>query len=642
MLISASQLRLFYGDMEIFAGVSADVDDYSRIGLVGVNGSGKTSLLRLLVGELEPDNGSVATRAGLRMAYVPQIAERDAPGTLRDEVESAFADLFEMERQLADTALEIQHKNALAGAARRDAENRYAKLLERYESEGGYDYQSRVERVAQGVGLPTETLDTPTSVASGGERTRAALARALLTDPDLLILDEPTNYLDFDGLNWLENFLSEFKGAVLAVSHDRYFLDRVCLEIWEMELGKLARFPGNYSKYRELKRAQIVRQQIEYERQQEYIAKEEYFIQRYKAGQRSREARGRETRLARLERIEAPQSERAISIGETSASRTGQITVSLRNLSVGFSNNGHKTRLLTVPDIDLERGSRTAIIGANGIGKTTLLRTILGEIPPLSGVVTLGHNVETGHLNQGTWNLPDDKTALDAFLEVRNTPIGDARDYLARFLFRGDEVFKRVSSLSGGERTRLALARLLITYPNVLVLDEPTTHLDIASREALEETLQSYDGALLFVSHDRHFISLMAERILVIESGSVRPFDGGYEDWARANRPPDPQPVSRRARARHRRRDRQARQAERQNQRGAKPAQRSGRQQERRQGQTDYEALIQKLEASVATIERRIETASAKRDVERIERLARQHARAQKALDEAWRRWGGE
>ena len=600
-----------------------------------------------MVGELEPDNGAVSAREGLRMAYVPQLAEHDAPGTLRDEVESAFSDLFEMERQIADTSLEIQQRT---GAARRGAENRYAELLERYESEGGYDYQSRVERVAQGVGLPSETLDTPASVASGGERTRAALARALLTDPDLLILDEPTNYLDFDGLNWLENFLSEFKRAVLAVSHDRYFLDRVCTEIWEMELGKLAVFPGNYSKYRELKRAQIVRQQIEYERQQEYIAKEEYFIQRYKAGQRSREARGRETRLARMERIEAPQSERGISIGKTDASRTGHITVSLRNLSVGFSDNGHKTHLLTAPDIDLERGSRTAVIGANGIGKTTLLRTILGEIPPLSGVVTLGHNVQTGYLNQGTWNLPEDKTALDAFLEVRNTPIGDARDYLARFLFRGDDVFKRVSSLSGGERTRLSLARLLITYPNVLVLDEPTTHLDIDSREALEETLQAYDGALLFVSHDRHFISLMAERLLVIEDGAVRPFDGGYEDWARINRPPDPQPVSRRARARHRRRDRQARQAaqqsELQNQRGGKSARRSGRQQGRQQGrqpgQTDYEALIQKLEASVATIERRIETASAKRDVDRIERLARQHARAQKALENAWRRWSGE
>ena len=622
--------------MEIFAGVSADVDDNSRIGLVGVNGSGKTSLLRLLVGELEPDNGSVSVRAGLRMAYVPQLAEHDAPGTLRDEVESAFSDLFEMERQIADTSLEIQQRT---GAARRDAENRYAELLERYESEGGYDYQSRVERVAQGVGLSSETLDTPASIASGGERTRAALARALLTDPDLLILDEPTNYLDFDGLNWLENFLSEFKRAVLAVSHDRYFLDRVCTEIWEMELGKLAVFPGNYSKYRELKRAQVVRQRIEYERQQEYIAKEEYFIQRYKAGQRSREARGRETRLARLERIAAPQAERGISIGKTEASRTGQITLSMRNLGVGFSNNGHKTHLLTAPDIDLERGSRTAIIGANGIGKTTLLRTILGEIPPLSGVVTLGHNVQTGYLNQGTWNLPEDKTALDAFLEVRNTPIGDARDYLARFLFRGDDVFKRVSSLSGGERTRLSLARLLITYPNVLVLDEPTTHLDIASREALEETLQSYDGALLFVSHDRHFISLMAERLLVIEGGSVRPFDGGYEEWARINRPPDPKPASRRARARHRRRDRQARRSSQSNQ-----TSRTGRESSTAplSDDTDYEALIQKLEASIATIERRIETASAKQDVERIQRLARQHARAQKALDEAWRRWGGE
>ena len=625
MLVSASQLQLFYGDIEVFAGVSADIEEQSRIGLVGANGSGKTSLLRVLVGEMEPDSGSVSTSSGLRVAYVPQLAEHDKQGTLRDGVESAFAGLFKLEEDLAATALEIQQRT---GSARRSAENRYAALLEEYESLGGYDFHSQVERVAQGVGLPQDTLDTPASVASGGERTRAALARALLTDPDLLVLDEPTNYLDFDGLNWLEGFLSEFKYSVLAVSHDRFFLDRVCTEVWEMEHGRLQRFPGNYSKYRDLKQAQVLRQRQEFERQQEYIAKEAHFIQRYKAGQRSREARGRETRLARLERIDAPQFERTISIGNSTASRTGHVTVSLRGLSVGFSGAEGTLKLLTVPDMDLERGTRIALVGANGIGKTTLLRTILGEHPPLTGRVTLGHNVQTGHLNQGTWNLPDDKTVLEAFLEVRNTPIGDARDYLARFLFQGDDVFKRVSSLSGGERTRLSLARLLITYPNVLVLDEPTTHLDIASREALEATLESYDGTLLFVSHDRHFISLMAERILVIEDGGAKPFNGTFQEWMHANRPPEPEPVSRRAKARHRRRDRETRRQERQTKSGS------------RTQPVDYEALIQQLETDVAEIERRLETASAEQDLDRIMRLGRAHARAQKAVEEAWERWG--
>ena len=625
MLLSASQLRLFYGDVEVFAGVDADVNEQSRIGLVGANGSGKTSLLRVLVGELEPDSGTVSTNAGLRLAYVPQLAEHDAPGTLRDGVESAFTRLFELEAELADTALHIQQRQ---DDARRDAEDRYSRLLEEYESLGGYDYQSQVERVARGVGLTQETLDTQASVASGGERTRAALARALLTDPDLLVLDEPTNYLDFDGLNWLEGFLSEFKYAVLAVSHDRYFLDRICTEVWELEHGRLQSFPGNYSAYRDLKQAQVLRQQQEYERQKEYVAKEEFFIQRYKAGQRSREARGRETRLARLERVEAPQSERTISIGNSTASRTGHITVSVRGVSVGFSNNGAETKLLTVPDIDLLRGSRTAVVGSNGIGKTTMLRTILGELRPLAGRVTLGHNVQTGHLNQGTWNLPDDKNVLDAFLQAKNIPIGDARDYLARFLFQGDDVFKMVSSLSGGERTRLSLARLLITYPNVLVLDEPTTHLDIASREALESTLESYDGTLLFVSHDRHFIRIMAERILVIEDGSARMFEGSFDEWVRVNRPPEPEPVSRRARARHRRRERETKRRDRDT--GSTT----------RALSIDYEALIQQLEADVADIERRLETAAATQNIKQIERLGRRHAKAQKAVEEAWAKWG--
>ncbi len=624
MLLSASQLKLFYGEMEIFADVSVEVGDHARVGLVGPNGSGKTSLLRVLTGSLEPDAGYVSNSSGLRVAYVSQMPEHDAQETLRDEVQSAFQKLFDLEDELADSALEIQQED---GAARRQAETRYAQLLEEYEDLGGYDYQNSMDRVVQGVGLTPDTLETPASAASGGERTRVALARALLMDPDLLVLDEPTNYLDFDGLTWLEDFLSGFKYAVVVVSHDRYFLDRVCSEIWEMERGRLQRFPGNYSQYRKLKRAQVERQQKEFERQQERIAKEEFFIQRYKAGQRSREARGRETRLARLERIEAPRSEKTISIGAASASRTGRVALSLRGLSVGFTEGETQTTLLTMPDMDVESGSRTAIVGANGIGKTTLIRTVLGEQAPLSGTVRLGHNVQTGYLNQGTWNLPDDRNVLEAFLEVRNIPIGEARDYLARFLFQGDDVFKQVRALSGGERTRLSLARLLITYPNVLILDEPTTHLDIASREALEDTLESFDGTLLFVSHDRHFIGVMAERIWAIEEGTVRPFNGGFAEWMRVNRPPEPEPVSKRARARHRRRERESRRQERRSNATAQVR------------DVDYESLIRELESRVADIEKRIEDASARRDTDEIARLGREYADTQRDIENAWERW---
>ena len=624
MLLSASGLRLFYGDVEAFADVSADVGERARIGLVGSNGSGKTSLLRVLVGELEPDAGTVSASAGLRVAYVAQLPDPDAPGTLRDIVSSAFAGLFDLENRLAETSLDIQRRT---GGARRDAEARYAELLSEYETAGGYDYQALAERVVRGVGLSAEALDTPARKASGGERTRAALAKALLADPDLLVLDEPTNYLDFDGLSWLEDFLAGFRRAALTVSHDRYFLDRVCSEIWEMERGRLTRFPGNYSKYRELKREREERRRKEFERQREYIAKEEYFIQRYKAGQRSREARGRETRLARLERIEAPQSEKTVRIGESAASRTGRVVASLRGLSVGFSENGAPAALLKTPDLDLERGSRTAIVGPNGVGKTTLIRTILGEISPLAGTVALGHNVRVGYLNQGTWSLPDCKTVLDAFLEARNMPIGEARGYLARFLFQGDDVFKRVSVLSGGERTRLSLARLLISAPNALILDEPTTHLDIPSREALEDTLVGYGGALLFVSHDRHFINLMAERVWAIEDGAISVFEGGFEAWMRVNRPPPPEPVSRRARARHRRRDRETRKRE-----GEKRAPDAAE-------RVDYESLIQERETLLARLERRLERASANQDVEAIARIGRQHAAAQQSLQEAWDEW---
>ena len=327
---------------------------------------------------------------------------------------AAFEGLRRTEDEMASAALDIQR---LEGRQRREAERRYAAALQQYEALGGYDYENRMERVVSGVGLQLDTLNTPAKVASGGERTRAALARALLSDPDLLVLDEPTNYLDFEGLAWLEGFLRRIQYAFIAVSHDRYFLDQVADRIWELDRGKLRAFRGNYSRYRTQLAERTERQRREYERQQEHIAREESFISRYKAGQRSREARGRETRLARLERIEAPhRADKSISLGNTMATRTGQVVVSTHNLRVGFVDGGQQVQVLSVADVKLERGSRTAIVGANGVGKTTLIETLQGRRPTLAGSVNLGHNVDIGYHRQGDDDLPVDSTVLDALL----------------------------------------------------------------------------------------------------------------------------------------------------------------------------------------------------------------------------------
>ena len=375
-ILTASNLTLLFGEVEIFAGVDLQIDERDRIGIVGPNGAGKTSLIRILAGELEANGGTVTWQRGVRIGYVPQTPNQAPDGTVHDEVMQAFTRLRQVEDELASSALDIQ---VAEGTARRDAERRYDALLREFEALGGYEYEHRMERVLDGVGLPEETRATPAADASGGERTRAALARALLSDPDFLILDEPTNYLDFHGLDWLEDFLSGFTGGFMVVSHDRYFLDKVANRILEIDNGRLQSFPGNFTKYRVLKEEQERRQLIEYERQQEYIEREESFIRRYKAGQRAREARGRATRLQRLERIDKPQTNDAIYLGSVSTFRTGQVAIRTSKLAVGYQQNGHGVQLLTVADAQLERGSRTAIIGSNGIGKTTLIKTLLGR-----------------------------------------------------------------------------------------------------------------------------------------------------------------------------------------------------------------------------------------------------------------------
>ena len=532
-VIGASHLSLHYAEIEIFSDVTLQVNERARIGIVGPNGSGKTSLIRVLLGEQDYDKGEIFFPEHVRIGYVPQTAMDSGEGTIKDQIMSGFSELIKLEMELTKSALQIEQTE---GSERKRSEQRYSTLLDKYESMGGYDYQNRMERVVQGVGLSEEVLNTPLEDASGGERTRAALASALLGEPDLLILDEPTNYLDFKGLEWLEDFLSHFSSAFIVVSHDRYFLDRVVKEIWEIDDCKLKSYPGNFSKYRLLKEEEIIRQEKEYQKQRDHIRREEYFIARYHAGQRSKEARGRARKLSRIERLEAPTYDEKVHISSVSASRTGQTVIKTMDLSVGYVHEGQIVNLFNVPDYEIQKETTTAIIGSNGIGKTTLLKTILGEIPPIKGSVSLGHNVKTGYFRQGSDEIPEDLTVKEDLLQIKNLSIGEARSFLARFLFKGEEIFEQVKSLSGGERGRLALARLLITEPNVLILDEPTTHLDIPSREALETMLQDFDGSVIFVSHDRHLISLLANNLWFVDDGQIREFEGTYDDWLESNR----------------------------------------------------------------------------------------------------------
>jgi ATP-binding cassette subfamily F protein 3 len=622
-VLAGSKLALYFGERRIFSDVSVEVQSDSRIGIVGPNGSGKTSLLRVLLQDLEPDEGTIDARRGIRLGYVPQVVETATDGTLRDVISGAFSELEYLERALSRASdLEDddpRYRNEV------EIKERYESLLAMYQSLGGSDHAHLIDQMALQVGLGPSTWSTPAVLASGGERTRAGLARALLTDPDLLILDEPTNYLDFSALDWLEGFLTKTKRAFIVVSHDRFFLDRVTRETWEMSNTRLVIYPGAYSRYRALKAESEERQRREYEKQEAFVTKEREYIERNRAGQNARQARGRETRLARVEVIDAPGVDRTVRLARVlRIPRSGDVVLTVKGLHVGVTeDDGGIKPLLEVPDINLRRGSRTCIIGPNGSGKTTLLQTLLGFQPPLAGSVSLGEQVRTAYLRQDLGDLADDPTVTEAILEVRHLPHEDLRGYLARFLFFQDDLFKRISALSGGERSRLSIARLLLTAPNLLVLDEPTTHLDIPSREAVEEVLQGYEGTLLFVSHDRRFINSIAEQLWIAQGESLTVFEGRFEDWnqssnARINEPTAAPRVPASTNRKELRRQRAA---------ATRP--------------DGLEKTISMLEGQLAGITTLLEVASSSADVEAITRLGNQYERIQAELERTMAEWAG-
>src|SRR5829696_5807303 len=529
-VLTVNDLAKFYGPDEVFRGVSFQVADREHVALVGVNGAGKSTLLQIIAGLDTASAGEIAIARGARMAVLAQEPRFESQRTVRQEAQLAFDEALTALARMRELELAMQ---SASGGSLDQLFEEYERLSLHFEVSGGFDVEHRTEEVLMGLGFSSEQMDEPVQTLSGGQKTRIALAKALLADPDLLLLDEPTNHLDLGMLDWLEGFLGSWRGAFLVVSHDRYFLDRVTSRTLDLSFGRLEDYPAPYGRYLLLRAERRARQLQEYEEQRELIARTEEFIRRYKAGQRSREARGRQTRLDRLERLDRPQEHAALTLRVQPTIRSGREVVTATPLRVGYSGSGGERVLVSTPELRVERGDRVAIIGQNGCGKSTLLRTIVGELRPLSGRIGFGTNVKVGYYAQGHEGLPVDGSPLSILASSQPMSEDAARTYLARFLFRGDEVHRAVSALSGGERSRLALACLLVEGANLLILDEPTNHLDIQSRETLEEMLTAYDGTVVFVSHDRFFIDRVATRVWDIADGSLVPYLGNYSDAAR-------------------------------------------------------------------------------------------------------------
>lgn len=525
-LTTGNNLTKFYGPEEIFSGISFEIPHKSRIALVGPNGAGKTTLLNLIIGTDIPTEGDIFRARDLRIGFLPQRPELLGEHTIREEALHAFDDLREMEKRLNqlehDLADPDKHDEAMIA---------YGELQDEFERRGGYVYESEIRIVLRGVGFDEDDFDTPLNQLSGGQKTRALLARLLLEKPDLLVLDEPTNHLDIQAVEWLEGYLKDFPGAVLAVSHDRYFMDNFASIIWEMEWGNVETYRGNYSHYVQQRAERHERLLKEYERQQEFIAKEMDFIRRNMGSRGTSQAKGRLKRLETMKKrgkiIGKPRGERReMNLRIETAMRSGDKVLETKNLSVGYD-----MALFQVPDIVLWRGETAALIGPNGVGKSTFLKTVIGQLAPLSGEAIIGASVKVGYFAQAHEKLNPSNNLIDEITAVKPMPLSEARSYLGAYLFSGDDVFRQVATLSGGERGRLALAKLALDGANLLLLDEPTNHLDIDSQEVLQEVLDHYDGTIILVSHDRYLIDALATQIWAASPGNLQVFEGTYQEF---------------------------------------------------------------------------------------------------------------
>ena len=533
MLFRLSDVYKSYGAQDVLRGASLQINPGEHVGLVGRNGAGKTTIFRLVNLEETPDCGEIVRARGLKLGLLTQHVHFEAGSTVHESALAAFGHLQQIEHEMHD----LEHRMADAGDDLEKILSRYSDLQHEFEREGGFEYSAKAEAILQGLGFDRDTWQLETEKLSGGQQNRLGLACLLLSEPDVLLLDEPTNHLDVGAVEWLEEFLQNYLSGFVIISHDRYFLDRACRRIIEIENGRATSYTGNYSRYLVEREEQREIQQRAYDNQQRMIAKTEDFIRRNLAGQKTKQAKSRRTMLQRLERVDAVRNEQASGdFRLQEIERAGTHVLTVTEAAIGYTDK------VLARDISLilRRGECLGVIGPNGSGKTTFVKTVLNKIPALSGELRWGSKVQSGYYAQQLEDLDDRNEIIMELRRVApaSATAGELRSFLAKFLFVGDDVYKHVQDLSGGEKGRLALAKLIYSGVNVLVLDEPTNHLDIPSREALEEALAAYEGTIITISHDRFFLDRVATQILALDgAGNVEHYNGDYteyHDWKAA------------------------------------------------------------------------------------------------------------
>lgn len=508
-----------FGVRQVFSNVSFEIKEGDRIALVGPNGAGKSTLLKCILGIEELDEGQVVMSPVASIGYLQQDVNL-GDASLAEEIEKAWEDVHALENKLQELTTYLEtHEASESDLQRLDY------LQNRLEWLGGYDYEQKTKRIVYGLGFTDEDLYKPANAFSGGQKTRINLAKALVRSPDFLFLDEPTNHLDMEMLEWLEGYLSSYRGGILIVSHDRYFMDRIVTGVVELDHHKATTYRGNYSRYVAQREERLKADTIAYEKQQEYIKKTEEYIDKYRAGIKSKMARGRQSQLNRLERLEAPETSHSLDFKFPPAAMSADKVLVLDHVSIGY-----KTDDPIIDDVSVvvRRGESVALIGPNGAGKSTMVKAIVGELFPIEGHIDIGNRVQVGYFSQEHEELHDRWQVVDEIINNYNFTEEKARNVLGSFLFKGDDVFKLVGDLSGGERARLALLKLFLQGDNFLILDEPTNHLDVPTREIVERALQQFGGTCFIISHDRYFLDQVSTRTLVLENKGFTEYLGNY------------------------------------------------------------------------------------------------------------------
>ena len=508
-----------FGVRQVFSNVSFEIKEGDRIALVGPNGAGKSTLLKCILGIEELDEGQVVMSPVSSIGYLQQDVNL-GDASLAEEIETAWEDVHALENKLQELTTYLEtHEASESDLQRLDY------LQNRLEWLGGYDYEQKTKRIVYGLGFTDEDLYKPANAFSGGQKTRINLAKALVRSPDFLFLDEPTNHLDMEMLEWLEGYLSSYRGGILIVSHDRYFMDRIVTGVVELDHHKATTYRGNYSRYVAQREERLKADTIAYEKQQEYIKKTEEYIDKYRAGIKSKMARGRQSQLNRLERLEAPETSHSLDFKFPPAAMSADKVLVLDHVSIGYKKDDP---IIDDVSIVVRRGESVALIGPNGAGKSTMVKAIVGELFPTEGHIDIGNRVQVGYFSQEHEELNDRWQVVDEIINNYNFTEEKARNVLGSFLFKGDDVFKLVGDLSGGERARLALLKLFLQGDNFLILDEPTNHLDVPTREIVERALQQFGGTCFIISHDRYFLDQVSTRTLVLENKGLTEYLGNY------------------------------------------------------------------------------------------------------------------